>query len=375
MNFNQDDIRYMQYALQIAKIGQGESWPNPAVGCVIITNDNSTNSNPIIIGTGYTNKGGVPHAEIMAMNSAHEDLDGATMYVTLEPCCHTGKSKPCTQEIIKNKIKRVVIAMVDPNPLVSGKGIDELKKNGIEVILGCCESEAKEQNLGFIYRVTKNMPKITVKLAVTNDNYICRKDDKRVKITSESVDKYIHLIRAKHDGLLIGSGTYKKDNPRLTVRLEGYNKKLHKFLLSSRGEIMEESNLYIENNDNTLTLITGSDVKESILNELDNHGVGVLKVKKDLNTGRLDLLDAFENIAKIGINNLLIEPGTILFRSLIDNVLPDNIIIFKSHENLGKAGLEVAQINQLLNNENSEYEKNYEKFIFDSTMLHYKKIR
>ena len=138
---------------------------------------------------------------------------------------------------------------------------------------------------------------------------------------------------------------------------------------------MEDSNLYIENRDNTLTLITSNDVKESVLNELDNYGVSVLRVKKDLNTGRLDLLDAFQNIAKIGINNLLIEPGAILFGSLIDNLLPDNIIVFKSHENLGKAGLEVAQINQLLNNEYSEYEKNYEKFIFDSTMLHYKKIR
>ncbi|MEC8452929.1 MAG: bifunctional diaminohydroxyphosphoribosylaminopyrimidine deaminase/5-amino-6-(5-phosphoribosylamino)uracil reductase RibD, partial [Pseudomonadota bacterium] len=134
MNFNSTDIRYMQYALQVAKMGQGETWPNPAVGCVIVSNFDSKKKKPAIIGTGHTSKGGVPHAEIMAMNSANKNLDGATLYVTLEPCCHIGKSKPCTQSIIKNNLKRVVIAMVDPNPLVAGKGIQELKKNSIEVV-------------------------------------------------------------------------------------------------------------------------------------------------------------------------------------------------------------------------------------------------
>ena len=374
MNFNSTDIRYMRYALQLARVGQGETWPNPAVGCVIIEKSNSKKINPVIIGTGYTNKGGVPHAEIMAMNSKSNNLDGATMYVTLEPCCHTGKSKPCTQEIVRNNLKRVVIAMVDPNPLVAGKGIDELKKNGIEVIVGCCESEAKEQNYGFIQRITKNKPKITVKLAVTNDNYICRKDDKRLKITNHLIDKYIHLIRAKHDAILIGNGTYKKDNPKLTVRLDGYNKKMHRFLLSTNLEFRKESNLFIDNQNNNLTLIAGNDVSEVTLKDLEYQGVRVLRVKKDLQSGRLDLFDAFENIARIGINNLLIEPGAILFGSLIENSLPDDIIIFKSREDLGKSGLEVTQINKLLNNKNGQYEKNYEKIIFDTTMYHYRKI-
>ncbi len=364
----------MQYALQIAKVRQGETWPNPSVGCVIITQSKIKDKNPIIVGTGYTNKGGVPHAEIMAMDAINESLAEATMYVTMEPCCHFGKSKPCTREIIGNNLKRVVIAMVDPNPLVAGKGIKELKENGIEVIVGCCESEAREQNLGFIYRITKNMPKITVKLAVTEDNYICRKDGNRLKITNESVDRYIHLIRAKHDGILIGSGTYKKDNPRLTVRLEGYDKKLHKFLLSSGTDIQEESNLFIEGQDNSLTLITGDEITQSTSNDLKGHKINILKVKKDAKTSRLDLFDTFEKIAKIGINNLLIEPGVALFGSLMESSLPHDIIIFKSHESLGRYGLEVPRLNQLLNNMNTRYEKNYEKIIFDTTMSHYRKI-
>ena len=365
----------MQYALQIAMMGQGETWPNPAVGCVIVSKFTSKKKKPVIIGTGHTNKGGVPHAEIMAMNSANKTLDGATLYVTLEPCCHIGKSNPCTQAIIKNNLKRVVIAMVDPNPLVAGKGIQELKKNGIEVVVGCCESDAKEQNQGFIQRITQNMPRITAKLAVTKDNFICRKDDKRIKITNDSVNKYIHLMRAKHDGVLIGNGTYKKDNPQLTVRLDGYNRRLHKFLLSSNGEIQTKSNLFIERQNNDLTLITCEETKQSTLKGLEANGIRVLSVKKDLKSGQLDLINTFKNIANIGINNLFVEPGVMLFGSLMDCSLPDDIIIFKSHEGLGESGLKVPQIDQLLNNENSEYQKNYEKIIFDTTMFHYKKIR
>ena len=375
MNFNSIDIQYMQYALQIAKMGQGETWPNPAVGCVIVSNLISKKRKPAIIGTGYTNKGGVPHAEIMAMNSVHKNLDGATLYVTLEPCCHIGKSMPCTQAIIKNNLKRVVIAMVDPNPLVAGKGILELKKNGIEVIVGCCESEAKEQNHGFIQRITQKTPGITAKLAVTKDNFICRKDDKRIKITNESVDKYVHLIRAKHDGILIGNGTYKKDNPQLTVRLEGYNKSLHKFLLSSSGEIKVDSNLFIERENNDLTIITSDEAKQSTLKDLEAIGIRVLRVRKNPKSGQLDLLNTFKNIAKIGINNLLVEPGAILFGSLIESSLPDDIIIFKGHERIGEFGLKVPQINQLLSNKNGKYQKDYEKTIFDTTMFHYKKVR
>ena len=375
MNFNSTDIRYMQYALQIAMMGQGETWPNPAVGCVIVSKFTSKKKKPVIIGTGHTNKGGVPHAEIMAMNSANKTLDGATLYVTLEPCCHIGKSNPCTQAIIKNNLKRVVIAMVDPNPLVAGKGIQELKKNGIEVVVGCCESDAKEQNQGFIQRITQNMPRITAKLAVTKDNFICRKDDKRIKITNDSVNKYIYLMRAKHDGVLIGNGTYKKDNPQLTVRLDGYSRRLHKFLLSSNGEIQTKSNLFIERQNNDLTLITCEETKQSTLKGLEANGIRVLSVKKDLKSGQLDLINTFKNIANIGINNLFVEPGVMLFGSLMDCSLPDDIIIFKSHEGLGESGLKVPQIDQLLNNENSEYQKNYEKIIFDTTMFHYKKIR
>lgn len=374
MNYNSTDIRYMRYALQIAKIGQGDTWPNPAVGCVIVSNFDSKKEKPAIIGTGYTNKGGVPHAEIMAMSSVNKNIDGATMYVTLEPCCHIGKSKPCTQAIIKNNLKRVVIAMVDPNPLVAGKGIQELRKNGIEVIVGCCESEAEEQNYGFIQRITQNMPRITAKLAVTEDNFICRKDDKRIKITNESVDKYVHLMRARHDGILIGNGTYKKDNPQLTVRLDGYNRSLHQFLLSSNGEIKADSNLFIERQNNDLTIITSDEAKQSTLKGLEANGIRVLSVKKDLKSGQLDLHKAFENIAKIGINNLFVEPGVILFGSLIESSLPDDIIIFKSHERLKEFGLKVPQINQLLEDKNSKYQKNYEKIIFDTSMFHYKKI-
>ena len=146
-------------------------------------------------------------------------------------------------------------------------------------------------------------------------------------------------------------------------------------LLSSNGEIQAESNLFIERHNNDLTIITCDETQQSIVKGLEANGIRVLSVKKDLKSGQLDLINTFKNIANIGINNLFVEPGVMLFGSLIDCALPDDIIIFKSHEGLGEFGLKVPQINQLLNNENSEYQKNYEKIIFDTTMSHYKKIR
>ena len=183
MRFNSEDNNYMLFALQLSTQGEGGTWPNPSVGCVIVSpKDQNQKNHDIIVGTGFTGKNGSPHAEIAALSEATDMASGSILYVTLEPCCHYGKTSPCTKEIIKKGISRVVVAMVDPNPLVSGNGIKELKNNCIEVCVGCCEKEAKFQNSGFISRMTKKKPWVSVKLALTNDNFISSLEKIRLKI-------------------------------------------------------------------------------------------------------------------------------------------------------------------------------------------------
>jgi len=349
MPIDNNDERYMQFALQIAKKEQGKTYPNPSIGCVIVKNGK-------ILGTGYTNAGGVPHAEIMAMTSS-PDLEGASMYVTMEPCCHYGKSSPCTMEIIKNKIKRVVIGMVDPNPLVSGNGIKELRNNKIDVDVGCCESEALQQNAGFVSRISKGVPKVVAKIAITKDNYMAKNNYHRLKITNTEIDKYIHILRSKYDGILIGSGTYKRDNPQLNVRLDGYDSfTSSRFVLSSHADIIKSSNLYLTRNNADLFFVVSNKLFNTSSKELSCNGIKFIKAENDVVGNLLNLEDVIKQIGQNGINNLLIEPGVTLFDNLIKKTIADELIFFQSKECIGKDGLFVETLDRLINNKNKSYE-------------------
>ena len=237
------DESYIQLAIEIAKKGTGSVSPNPLVGCVIIK-DNK------IIGAGYHQKFGEEHAEINAINSSAESVEGSTLYVNLEPCSHHGKTPPCVDRIIKEKIKRVVIGTLDVNPLVSGNGVKALKKAGVDVKVGVLENECIELNKFFFKYITSKLPYVTLKAAQTLDGMIADKNKNSEWISSKESRKYVHWLRARYDAVLIGSDTAKIDNPKLTVRMvEGRNP--YRVVLDSKLSLKTDLYLFKNNFDKT----------------------------------------------------------------------------------------------------------------------------
>ena len=269
------DESYIQLTIEIAKKGEGSVSPNPLVGCVIIKDNR-------IIGAGYHQKFGEDHAEINAINSSAESLEGSTLYVNLEPCSHFGKTPPCVDRIIKEKVKRVVIGTLDINPLVSGNGVKALKKAGIEVKVGVLEKECIELNKFFFKFITNKLPYVTLKAAQTLDGMIADKNNYSEWISSSESRKYVHWLRARYDAVLIGSETARIDNPKLTVRMvEGRNP--YRVVLDSSLKLKSDLNLFKINSDNKTIVITSEKNKSKLkkINQLEKLGVKVLFAKSD----------------------------------------------------------------------------------------------
>ncbi|MBN9580490.1 MAG: bifunctional diaminohydroxyphosphoribosylaminopyrimidine deaminase/5-amino-6-(5-phosphoribosylamino)uracil reductase RibD, partial [Afipia sp.] len=209
-----DDRRFMKLALALGRRGQGRTWPNPAVGAVVVKDG-------VIVGRGWTQPGGRPHAEPEALKRAGAAARGATLYVTLEPCSHFGKSPPCADAIIAAGIARVVSAIEDPNPDVAGQGHARLRAAGIAVDVGLCAEEAGRDHAGHLLRVREHRPFVVLKLAVSADDRIAAAGHRPVAITGEAARARVHLLRAQSDALLIGIGTALADDPLLTCRLPG----------------------------------------------------------------------------------------------------------------------------------------------------------
>lgn len=322
------DESYIQLAIEIAKKGMGNVSPNPLVGCVIVKNSR-------IIGAGFHEKYGFNHAEINAINSANESIEGSTLYVNLEPCSHTGKTPPCVDKIIENKIKRVVIGTLDMNPLVSGSGIKKLKRAGIDVKVGVLEKECVNLNKFFFKYILKKIPYVTLKFAQTLDAHIADHNGGSKWITSVDSRRYVHNLRSKYDAVLVGSGTALKDNPTLTVRLvDGRNPK--RILIDAGLSLKTDLNLYKKNNDKALIVITSesSRRKHRKLKSLASMGVKVVFIPDEPN-GRIDLKNALKEIGKLNIASLLVEGGSKIFTSFIKESLFDDILVFMSPKILG----------------------------------------
>ncbi|MCJ7552329.1 MAG: bifunctional diaminohydroxyphosphoribosylaminopyrimidine deaminase/5-amino-6-(5-phosphoribosylamino)uracil reductase RibD, partial [Ignavibacteriaceae bacterium] len=235
------DESYIQLTLEIAKRGIGKVSPNPLVGCVITKNDK-------IIGAGFHTKYGDDHAEISAINSSRENLEGSTFYVNLEPCSHYGQTPPCVDRIIQEKIKRVVIGTLDVNPLVSGKGVRKLKDAGIEVKVGVLEKECEDLNKFFFKFINKKLPFVTLKAAITLDGKIADINSHSEWISSPESRRYVHSLRNKYDAVLIGLNTAMIDDPQLTVRhVEGRNP--WRIILDSKLELPTDLKIFQKNND------------------------------------------------------------------------------------------------------------------------------
>lgn len=319
-----DDEKWMRRAILLAGKAKGRTSPNPMVGAVIIK-DNK------IIGEGFHKKAGEDHAEVVAIKNAGMNTKDSTLYVNLEPCTHFGRTPPCVSAIIEAGIKRVVIGIEDPNPLVKGDGIRKLKEAGVEVKVGVLEKESQKINEAFLKYIVKKEPFVILKVASTLDGKIATSDGESKWITGERARNFVHHLRDQVDAVLVGIGTILKDNPFLTARIKGGKDPL-KVILDSRLRIPEDSNVIKINPEKTIVATTEFAPKDKI-EKLKEKEVKVISIKsKD---GRVDLKQLLSELGKMEITKLLVEGGSRVNGAFFDEGLIDKIIIFISPKLIG----------------------------------------
>ena len=291
----------MALALTLGRRGLGRTWPNPAVGAVVVRDG-------LIAGRGWTQPGGRPHAETEAIARAAAAARSATLYVTLEPCSHHGRTPPCVDAIIAAGIVRVVSAMVDPNPRVAGAGHWQLAQRGIVVEIGIGAEEARRDHAGHIRRVQDGRPHVTLKLAVSADEKVGLAGRRPATITDGRARSRVHLMRAVNDAVLTGIGTVVADDPLLTCRLPGMHSPV-RVVLDSHLRLPPASRLVAGARQTPLWVITGERAPTGRQQVLEEKGVKVMRAKES--NGRVDFLAALKTLAELGITRLLVEAGPI----------------------------------------------------------------
>ena len=326
-----DDLRFMTLALALGRRGLGRAWPNPAVGAVIVKNGE-------IVGRGWTQPGGRPHGEIEALRRAGAMARGATLYVTLEPCSHHGKSPPCADAVIAGGIARVVSAMEDPNPEVAGRGHARLRGAGIVVDVGLEAATARRDHAGHIRRMRDGRPQVMLKLAISADGKVAGQGGRPVAITREAVRNRVHLMRAHSDALMTGIGTVLADDPVLTCRLPGMIKvSPARVVLDSKLRLPPQSRLFATARDTPLWIVTGEHTPAAAEGAARAHGAEVVRtVEKN---GRLDLHAVLKLLATRGITRLMVEPGPTLASALVEADLIDEAVFFHSPMVIGEGGV------------------------------------
>ena len=326
-----DDLRFMTLALALGRRGLGRTWPNPAVGAVVVKHGK-------IVGRGWTQPGGRPHAEIEALRRAGAMARGATLYVTLEPCSHHGKSPPCADAVIAAGIARVVSAMEDPNPEVAGRGHARLRTAGITVDVGIQAATARRDHAGHIRRMRDGRPHVTLKLAISADGKVAGQGGRPIAITGEAVRNRVHLMRAHSDALMTGIGTALADDPVLTCRLPGMMKMSPvRALLDTKLRLPQRSRLFATARDTPLWIVAGEDAPAAAEEAARAHGAQVVRTLEK--NGRLDLHAVLNLLAARGITRLMVEPGPTLASGLIEADLIDEAVFFHSPMVIGDGGL------------------------------------
>ncbi len=315
---------FMECALSLAKLALGYTSPNPAVGAVIVKEED-------IIGLGYTQPPGSTHAEVMALSQAGAKARGATMYVTLEPCCHYGYTPPCTKTIIDAGISKVHIAILDPNPLVSGQGVKELEKAGVKIYLGECEQGAYELNEAYIKFITTGLPFVIAKFAMSLDGKLATKSGDSKWISSDEARKYIHNLRHTVDAIMVGINTVMIDNPKLTARSssgKGGKMKLQplRVIVDGKGRVPLTAQIFKEPGN---VLIAASDSLN--IQKVDDLGkVGAETVQLPTKEGLVDLEELLRMLGRRKVTSILVEGGGALLGSLFDQGLVDKVLAFVS---------------------------------------------
>jgi diaminohydroxyphosphoribosylaminopyrimidine deaminase / 5-amino-6-(5-phosphoribosylamino)uracil reductase len=327
------DARFMQLALALGRRGQGRTWPNPAVGAVVVKDG-------VIVGRGWTQPGGRPHAEPEALKRAGEAARGATLYVTLEPCSHVGKSPPCVDAVIAAGITRVVSAIEDPNPEVAGRGHAKLRAAGIVVDVGLNAAEAARDHAGHFRRIRDHRPHVILKLAVSTDDKIGAAGHKPVAITGEAAKTRVHLLRAQCDAILVGIGTVLADDPVLTCRLPGMEARSPVRLVLDRSlRIPGTSRLVHSARETPLWVIT-SDLSEApAAMKLGAAGAQVIRVAATAAPPGLDLRAVLHALSEKGITRLLVEGGARVASSFVAADLVDEVWLLRGREAVGADGV------------------------------------
>ena len=319
----QNDRFFMEYAIRIASRNLGNTGKNPSVGCVI-TSENK------IISIGVTGKNGSPHAELNAINNLKKFPKNTTAYVTLEPCSHIGKNPSCAKLLIEKKVKRVVIAQKDPNPLVNGKGVELLKANGVHVDLEKGNKIALKNHYGFISNIKNKYPEINIKVASYKNGLTIPKKGMKW-ITNNLSRSYGHILRSNHDAIMVGINTVLADNPSLDCRLNGLKDRSPiKIIIDTDLKTPEDSKL-VKYSKNDLIIFTNL-LKSNKISQFKNKGINVIYINKN-NKGFLEIKEILSFLNKMNINRLLIEGGSTLSGSFVEKNLVNLIYWFSSEKN------------------------------------------
>ncbi len=319
----------MAHALRLAARGLGNTWPNPAVGCVIVKDG-------LIVGRGWTQPGGRPHAEVRALQQAGPNAQGATAYVTLEPCAHHGVTPPCADALIAARVARVVTALTDPDPRVAGKGHALLRAAGIAVTENLLQTEATCLNAGFLKRVTQGLPHLTLKLAATLDGRTATASGESRWITGPLSRRKVHALRLNHDAVMVGSGTALADDPDLTVRDLGAVRQPVRIVLDRLVKHSPESRLGRTAKDDPVWLLHSPAAPEAARSAWQATGTTLIEIPET--NGHLDLNAALRTLAGKGLTRILSEGGSTLAAALIRARLVDDLALFTAGALIGADG-------------------------------------
>jgi diaminohydroxyphosphoribosylaminopyrimidine deaminase / 5-amino-6-(5-phosphoribosylamino)uracil reductase len=319
----------MAHALRLAARGLGNVWPNPAVGCVIIRDG-------VVVGRGWTQPGGRPHAEVRALQQAGPLAEGATAYVTLEPCAHHGHTPPCAEALIEARVARVVTALTDPDPRVSGKGHAMLRAAGINVTEGVMGPEATHLNAGFLKRVTQGLPFVTLKLAASLDGRTATATGESRWITGPEARRKVHAMRLNHDAVMVGSGTALADDPDLTVRDMGAVRQPVRIVLDRLLKHSPESRLGRTARQSPVWLLHGPTAPQAARSAWQATGATLIETPET--NGHLDLHSALQTLANKGLTRILSEGGSTVAAALVKAGLVDELALFTGGVLIGAEG-------------------------------------
>jgi diaminohydroxyphosphoribosylaminopyrimidine deaminase/5-amino-6-(5-phosphoribosylamino)uracil reductase len=361
---NKTHQHYMELALKEALKARGQTSPNPIVGSLVVNNGR-------IVGRGYHAKAGLFHAEIVALDQAGDKAKQATLYVTLEPCAHFGKTPPCVDRIIRSGIKEVVIGMIDPNPLNNGKGIEILRKNHLKVSVGFLEEKLRSVNQAFIKYITKRMPLVTVKVAQSLDGKIATESRDSKWITSDRSRILAHRLRSDYDAIMVGVNTVLRDNPKLDAWFS--KKKLTKVVVDSQLSVPEDANIFGQTSKVIIVTLPSKLGQETENRNILSKKAKIVEVGEK--SGQVNLKDAMKRLARLDITSILVEGGGTLIGSLFDEGLVDRIIFFVSPKIIGGKnaassvmGKGVLRVDRAIKLKDVRFRKIGEDFLFEANI-------